>query len=728
MANIRISQLPTAPSAITGAELIPIVQNGETVQTTISSIINSPSQTQTFLTINQESTLPNSQYLGVSSDLSLTNGGAQGMYKISLNGALANLNALGNGLVVKTGTNTLSNRSIAISGNGLSVSNGDGVAGNPTLSVINNLANIAGATGTGILGIDGNNTLNIITIVGTTNQINVANGATSPVISITNNPVLPGTGSVTLPTGNTAARSSPISGMMRYNSETSVFEGYSAGAWGAFTTGTGVSSFSAGSTGLTPNSATLGGIVLAGILNASSGGSGVAGTLTGLLYANGTGTYTVATTAQALTLIGTVPIANGGTGQTTAITAFNALSPLTTSGDILYANATNSSTRLAIGTTGQILSVVAGFPAWTTLSSSVVTSFSGGSTGFLPVSPSTGAISLSGTLNILNGGTGQTTANAAFNALSPMTTAGDIIYGGSSGLATRLGIGTTGQILTVVSGNPSWATLSSSAVTTLSFGTTGLTPSTATSGVITVAGTLNVANGGTGVTASSGANSVVLRDANVNSTINNLFLGFSTVVSAGGTTVLTVSSAANYYITGSTSQTFQLPNATTLVNGAEFTFNNNSSASTVSINNGAASPTLVASVGSGGFVVITLLDNSTQAGVWDKHYQAPSNTIWSTNTFTTGSAIVSTQTVQGTQLISTVATGTAPLTVASTTQVANLNAANAGTTTLAAGSGATNYIIYASATTGNQAQYTSTGLTFNATNTAITGGINGGTF
>ncbi len=50
-------------------------------------------------------------------------------------------------------------------------------------------------------------------------------------------------------------------------------------------------------------------------------------------------------------------------------------------------------------------------------------------------------------LAIGNGGTGQTSANAAFNALSPMTTAGDIIYGGTSGAATRLGAGTAGLFL-----------------------------------------------------------------------------------------------------------------------------------------------------------------------------------------------------------------------------------------------------------------------------------------
>jgi hypothetical protein len=44
---------------------------------------------------------------------------------------------------------------------------------------------------------------------------------------------------------------------------------------------------------------------------------------------------------------------------------------------------------------------------------------------------------------------------------NPMTTSGDTIYGGASGTPTRLGIGTTGQVLTVAGGLPSWATTSS---------------------------------------------------------------------------------------------------------------------------------------------------------------------------------------------------------------------------------------------------------------------------
>jgi len=57
-------------------------------------------------------------------------------------------------------------------------------------------------------------------------------------------------------------------------------------------------------------------------------------------------------------------------------------------------------------------------------------------------------------------GTAQTTANAAIPK-STVTTAGDIIYGTGAGAVTRLGVGSTGQVLTVAAGVPSWATASS---------------------------------------------------------------------------------------------------------------------------------------------------------------------------------------------------------------------------------------------------------------------------
>jgi hypothetical protein len=52
---------------------------------------------------------------------------------------------------------------------------------------------------------------------------------------------------------------------------------------------------------------------------------------------------------------------------------------------------------------------------------------------------------------------------------------------------------------------PTWSNPASAGVSSISFGTTGLTPATATAGVVTVAGTLAIANGGTGATTAANA-------------------------------------------------------------------------------------------------------------------------------------------------------------------------------------------------------------------------------
>ena len=148
---------------------------------------------------------------------------------------------------------------------------------------------------------------------------------------------------------------------------------------------------------------------------------------------------------------------------------------------------------------------------------------------------------------------------------------------------------------------------------------------------ITFTGTLPVANGGTGVTASSGASSVVLRDANGNITANAAFDGFTSVAASGTPITLTAASTPVYNVTGSGGQVIQLPNATTLPNGTRFSFDNTQSSGAITVNN--ASSTLVVSVPSGGYVTVTLLSNAISAGSWDRHDQTPSNVSWSTNTF-----------------------------------------------------------------------------------------------
>lgn len=71
-----------------------------------------------------------------------------------------------------------------------------------------------------------------------------------------------------------------------------------------------------------------------------------------------------------------------------------------------------------------------------------------------------------GTLAIGNGGTGQTTATAAFDALAPTTTQGDLIYHNGTD-NVRLAKGTAAQVLTMNAGAtaPEWADASGSGVT-----------------------------------------------------------------------------------------------------------------------------------------------------------------------------------------------------------------------------------------------------------------------
>jgi hypothetical protein len=152
-------------------------------------------------------------------------------------------------------------------------------------------------------------------------------------------------------------------------------------------------------------------------------------------------------------------------------------------------------------------------------------------------------------------------------------------------------------------------------------------------------GVVPVVNGGTGVTVSSGANSVVLRDANQNVTVNALIDNYVNTAASGTTITLTVGSARRYTITGSGGQVIKLPDATTLTNGAVFAFDNNQSSGAITVNNN--SNTLVVSVPSGGFVLVNLLSNATSAGSWDRHDQAPSNVSWSTNTLDYSGSITS---------------------------------------------------------------------------------------
>jgi trimeric autotransporter adhesin len=683
MTNIRISQLPTAPSAISGSELVPIVQNGQTVQTTVYNLVNSPTQTQTYLTINNEPSLPNSQRLVGGLGLGTSSGGAQGQYSIFLNGVSGSLENASLGIVVKNTSNSVINRQLVITGSGLSITNGSGVGGNPTIGLSGLPLALASLGGSGFISTNGS-TLSTNVLTGTTNQISISggDGSSTPTISLANNPVIPGVGSATLPSGSTAQRLGSY-GAIRFNTDTQVFEGFISTGWQQFSLTGGVTSFQTSLSGLTPSSPSSGVVNLSGTLNPASGGTG-ATSLTGYVYGNGTSTFTASTTIPTTNLSGTISnaqlanstitinsnsISLGGSINVGTVTSVSATAPISSSGGN---TPTLSITQASSSTNGYLSS-----SDWNTFNSKgtgSVTSVSGtGSVNGITLTgnvTTSGSLTLGGTLsniqntqlanssitingsNIALGGTATVTANTpntltigsglsggSFNGSSAVTIAlaNTTVTVGTYGSATSIPqftVNSQGQITSATS-----FSLASNVVSSFSAGTTGLTPSSATTGAITLGGTLSVSNGGTGVTSSSGANSVMLRDANQNTSINNLFLGFTTVVSAGTTTILTAASATDYLITGSTSQTIQLPDATTLPNGAEYSFNNNSSAGSVTITNN--SGTTIATVGSGGYVVITLLVNSTAAGTWDKHYEVPSNVTWTTNTLSYPGSITS---------------------------------------------------------------------------------------
>ena len=161
-----------------------------------------------------------------------------------------------------------------------------------------------------------------------------------------------------------------------------------------------------------------------------------------------------------------------------------------------------------------------------------VASISFGSTGLTPSTATTGAVTVAGTLGVANGGTGAATLTGYVkgSGTSAMTasatiptsdltgtlgvanggtgaatfTANTVLLGNGTSALQTVAPGTAGNVLTS-SGGTWQSTALPANVSSISFGSTGLTPSTSTTGAVTVAGTLAAANGGTGVT-SLGAN------------------------------------------------------------------------------------------------------------------------------------------------------------------------------------------------------------------------------
>lgn len=259
-----------------------------------------------------------------------------------------------------------------------------------------------------------------------------------------------------------------------------------------------------------------------------------------------------------LALGGTLAITNGGTGATTLTQARINLLPSYTgnAGKVLALNAGATDLEwLAITGTGTVTSVAV----------------SGGTTGLTTTgSPITGAgtITLGGTLNVANGGTGAATSADARTNLLPA-------YAGNAGKALIVNPGETDAV---------WGSVGGVTSVDASGGTTGLTfsggPITG-AGTLTLSGTLALANGGTGATDASGARTA-------------LGLGTSAVLDAGSALGVATLDA------GGTIPLSQIP--ASIQGGVSYQGTWNASTNT---------PTLTSSVGTKGYYYVVSTPGST---------------------------------------------------------------------------------------------------------------------
>jgi hypothetical protein len=289
-------------------------------------------------------------------------------------------------LIAKTG-GSVTGRQIVAGTAGVQITNGNGVAGNPSIELTGPVGALAGLSGVGILGLNGS-TVTGLTLVGTANQIDVANGTgpSDPTISIASNPTLPGTGAVLMPGGTTAERPGGTAGQVRFNSDTGFMEYYTGFTWANLQAGASIANNLAGGTAnqipVQTGVSQTGFIDAPTVANTFLEWSGSAfqwsvnplGTVTSVDVSGGTTGLTYSggpiTTSGTITMAGTLITTNGGTGLSSY-----------TAGDITFYTAGTALSKLAIGASTFILTSTGTAPQWsdpTSISVNTATNIAGG--------------------------------------------------------------------------------------------------------------------------------------------------------------------------------------------------------------------------------------------------------------------------------------------------------------------------------------------------------------
>jgi hypothetical protein len=539
---------------------------------------------------------------------------SSGSFIFDLDADLTAIAALaGIGIAVRTGSGTWAQRTITGTAGNITVTDGNGVAGNPTLDLatlgtpvsasfvkittdtfgrisattpvvqsdITTLVdsvyvNVAGDTMTGDLDMGSNSITNLATPVNGGDAVNkdyadaLSNGLswkTSVIAATTGNITL--SGAQTIDGVGVVATQRVLVKNQAAPEDNGIYI-VSAGAW----------TRSADMDSTTPVNEINGAAVFVedGTVNADTAWVQTANvTVLGtdpVIFTQfaGAGSYTAGNGLQLVgnqfSLIAPVSVANGGTGTSTA----------PSNGQLLIGNGTGYT--LSTLTAGTGISVTNGAGSITVANTGVVSI--AGTTDQITASASTGAVTLSipstfiapGSIRATTTLTVDTlTANGALYATTggeivstAALTDGQILIGdtGSTPVATTITAG-AGVTVTNGAGSITIAADTSTLVTTFSAGTTGFTPGSPTSGAITLAGTLNTTNGGTGLSTIGTANQFLA--VNTGATA----LEYKTVSAGTGISVTPGAGVLTIANTGVTSVALALPVSVFTVTGSPVT-------------------------------------------------------------------------------------------------------------------------------------------------------------